>query len=570
MTSRKERLNDGQSILGQPRTIPGPGPAAHSDARYGWEYERPLNDPAIAEIWCYTPRYSYTAGEIIDFHVHSTRPQFEIEIYREGPQLDVVYKRFGVLATSVSTPESAHLHGCDWPIALQVTVQNNWRSGFYVVIVRIREEDGAIFEREHFIVVNPSLPAKETNIAFVVSTATMNAYNDWGGGNSYHGIGSTPRFKRAYPRTSLRRPWSRGLVRLPLGAPRAAFTGELAPFAQPQYPQHPWAHHNGYARDYGDASWALYGKLFIEWAEANGYALDYYTQHDLHNNPQLLTHYRLSIAVGHDEYMSWEMREAIELQLQAGGNHARFAGNNIWQVRIEDNGTTFINYKDAVSDPVVGTDREKYVSSVWDLPYSGWPTAQTFGLTGTHAINVMYGGASPRSSGGFTIYRPWHWSLANTDLYYGDLVGGRPDCIVAYEVDGCDFTMKDGLPYPTGKDGAPSNLTIVAMAPAVQHEEDHFNGVLPMMNSVSTPSIADGSLPHLEEHEGVRHPKYGAGMIASFDRGIGPGDGTMFVAGTTDWVVGLQRRNWFVEKITRNVIERLSGPRPITDNKNQT
>jgi hypothetical protein len=36
----------------------------------------------------------------------------------------------------------------------------------------------------------------------------------------------------------------------------------------------------------------------------------------------------------------------------------------------------------------------------------------------------------------------------------------------------------------------------------------------------------------------------------------------MFVAGATDWVVGLQRRNWFVEKITRNVLDRLSDSRP--------
>jgi hypothetical protein len=68
-------------------------------------------------------------------------------------------------------------------------------------------------------------------------------------------------------------------------------------------------------------------------------------------------------------------------------------------------------------------------------------------------------------------------------------------------------------------------------------------------------------LPHLEEHEGARHPKYGAGMIASYDRGGAPGDGTMFVAGATDWVMGLQRRNWFVEKITRNVLDRLSHSR---------
>jgi hypothetical protein len=38
----------------------------------------------------------------------------------------------------------------------------------------------------------------------------------------------------------------------------------------------------------------------------------------------------------------------------------------------------------------------------------------------------------------------------------------------------------------------------------------------------------------------------------------------MFVVGSTDWVVGLQNRNWFVEKITRTVLDRLSGPRPAS------
>jgi hypothetical protein len=50
-------FNDGPSILNQPRVIPGAGPAPHNDSRHGWAYEKPLNDPAIAEVWCYTPRY---------------------------------------------------------------------------------------------------------------------------------------------------------------------------------------------------------------------------------------------------------------------------------------------------------------------------------------------------------------------------------------------------------------------------------------------------------------------------------------------------------------------------------
>ena len=558
-------FNDGPSILNQPRVIPGAGPAPHNDSRHGWAYEKPLNDPAIAEIWCYTPRYGYRFGETIDFHVHSTRTVFEIEIYREGPTPEMVYRQAGISATAATTPANPHVVGCSWPVALQVKVPSEWRSGFYVVMVRVRDEDGGIFEREHFFVVKPATPARATSIAFVVSTATMNAYNDWGGGNSYHGEGGTPRFKKAFPRTSLLRPWSRGLIKLPGGAPRAVSTAELAPFAVPSLPAHAYAHHYGFARDYGDASWALYGKLFIEWAEAAGYTLDYYTLHDLHDDPHALEPYRLSIVVGHDEYSSWPMRQAIEHQLAVGGNHARFAGNNIWQVRYEDGGTTFVNHKDETTDPLLGTDQERFVSNAWDLPCVGWPLAHTFGLTGSNVIHAMYGGAAPRSSGGFTIYRPWHWSLEGSDLYFGDLIGGRPDCIAAYEIDGCDFTMRDGLPYPTGKDGAPANLTIIAMAPAVQHEEDHFNGTTATtMNSVANPSIkGDGmGLPHLEEHEGARHPKYGAGMIASYDRGGAPGDGTMFVAGATDWVVGLQRRNWFVEKITRNVLDRLSDSRP--------
>ena len=556
------KLNDGPSILNQPRVIPGPGPAAHSDTRHDWGYEKALNNPEIAEVWCYTPRYSYKAGETIDFHMHSTRANAEIEIYRDGEHPKLVYERKNIAVSAVPTPSNAHIHGCGWPIALQVPVSAEWPSGFYVVIVRVRDDDGGVFEREHFFVVNPTKPALNSSIAFIVSTATMNAYNDWGGGNSYHGEGSTPRIKKANARTSLLRPWSRGLIKLPIGAPRAVSTSDLPPFAPPQLPAHPYARHHGFARDYADASWALYGRLFIVWAEANGYTLDYYTQHDLHNDPEILKAYRLSIVVGHDEYSSWPMREAIEKQLAAGGNHARFAGNNIWQVRIEDDGATFVNHKDETSDPLFGTDQERFVSNAWDLPATGWPLTKTFGVTGSGAIHAMYGGAAPRASGGFTVYRPWHWSLKDTDLYYGDILGGRPDCIAAYEIDGCDYTIREGLPYATGKDGAPENLTIVAMAPAIQHEEDHFNATMAsMMNSVSTPAIkGDGiDLPHLQEHEGVKHPKFGAAMIATFDRGAGPGDGTMYVAGSTDWVVGLQRRNWFVEKVTKNILDKLSA-----------
>jgi hypothetical protein len=72
--------------------------------------------------------------------------------------------------------------------------------------------------------------------------------------------------------------------------------------------------------------------------------------------------------------------------------------------------------------------------------------------------------------------------------------------------------------------------------------------------------VPDSPAWRLDEHEGVKHPRYGAAMMASYDRGGSAGDGTVFVAGTTDWVVGLERHNVFVEQITRNVLDRLGAP----------
>ncbi len=62
-----------------------------------------------------------------------------------------------------------------------------------MVVVRVRDDDGGMFEREHFVVVKPAVPASSTSIAFVVSTATMNACNDWSEGNSDHGGGEARR-----------------------------------------------------------------------------------------------------------------------------------------------------------------------------------------------------------------------------------------------------------------------------------------------------------------------------------------------------------------------------------------
>ena len=41
------------------------------------------------------------------------------------------------------------------------------------------------------------------------------------------------------------------------------------------------------------------------------------------------------VFVGHDEYWSWEMRDAVDAYIDSGGHCARFAGNFFWQIRLE-------------------------------------------------------------------------------------------------------------------------------------------------------------------------------------------------------------------------------------------
>ena len=182
------------------------------------------------------------------------------------------------------------------------------------------------------------------------------------------------------------------------------------------------------------------------------------------------------------------------------------------------------------------------------------PGAATMGLTGLGGAYARYGATTPRSSGGYTVYRPDHWALSGTDLYYGDVFGSEA-CIVSFEVDGVDYTFRKGLPYPTGEDGAPANLEILAMAPAVAGEIDRWGGQVPLgapqeeaMGLVS--ALYEGDPPEFRRDAG-----YGAAMMATFNRG----NGTVFNAGTCEWVNGLMERDPFTEKITHNVLRRFQG-----------
>ena len=523
--------------------------APHAWSMAGWPSEHQSKNPDALEVWGYPSRFSYAPGETVRLHVSCSRPTYDIAVIRDGRTPHVVYRREGVTGRRHEEPAEAYEHGCGWPANVEIPIGADWRPGFYLVEFSVASPEGR-FNSEAFFVVRKT-PTQRRGMALLLTTSTLIAYNDWGGANHYRGIGDDPRYEIGAPVLSTQRPVGRGLLRKPIEAPRESHTFTPPIGWQPRYPAYEWARLYGYSRHHADSFWATYERPFVVWAEEQSFDLDYLTQHDLHFEPDCLDGYGTVVVVGHDEYWTWEMRDRIDAFVDRGGGLARFAGNFLWQVRLSADGTRQYCYRTPQRDPESAANPRR-TTTIWDYTPIGRPGATTMGLTGSSGTYNRYGVAAPRSSGGFTIYRPNHWAFAGTDLYYGDLLGGTPVNLATFELDAVEYTFRRGLPYPTFEDGAPETLEILALAPAVHGEEDRFDGLVPlngpMEEFLSTMrALGDQVPPHHHELDGR-----GAGMIATFTRG----KGEVFNGGSTEWPRAIELRDPFACRIVRNVLDR--------------
>lgn len=270
--------------------------------------------------------------------------------------------------------------------------------------------------------------------------------------------------------------------------------------------------------------------LLVRWAESNGYELDYAVNSDLEFHPEILQHYRLVLSIGHDEYWSSPMRDHLEKFISDGGNVAFLSGNTCcWQVRSEDDGRALTCWKQAfVLDPMYRTGDPKLLSTAWSHHLVGRPENE---MTG---VGFLWGGYH-RSHGqfmdgpaSFTVHRPDHWIFSGTDLKRGEQFGGK-DTIVGYECDGCEIEWVDGLPKPTYKDGTPESFQVLGTCPARWAPGDSY------------------------WYDRFPKDRIGNAVLGVYTRG-----GTVVTSGTTDWAHGLRGNDPIVERITRNILDRLS------------
>lgn len=512
-------------------------------------YEVPRGDPDLPEVHVYTDALSYAPGETVEFRASCNGPDWTLQIWRDGADPALVHEATGLEAKARPTPPRAYAEGCGWPVAHGWTIPEDAPSAFYRVASWTTRPDGSRFLQHHFFIVRPRVEApKSGRFLLVLCTSTWIAYNDWGGSNAYDGIDGAD--GRSFsPKLSIRRPWSRGLVWLPPGAPRLCDPVPRGMWEAPRYPTKEFAFANGFAQYYASSGWAQFERHFVAWAEREGYAFDVISQHDLHYRPELLAGYPCLAFVGHDEYWTAGMRDHVEAFAKAGGGVARFGGNFYWQIRFEDDGATQVAYKARAFAEDPAPDAEK--TGAWEHRRINRPGASTFGVNGMRGVYSSWGGLIPRGARGFTIYRPEHWCFEGLDMHYGDLLG-HGSGIFAYEVDGLELELRHGLPVATGEDGAPEGLEIIGFSPAVIGEEMHpGEGHRYYLKDAAIASRAlalDGEATPAT----LARRRFGNGVIVSFPTGAGE----VFCAGASEWVAGLAARDPYVEGVTRNVLDR--------------
>jgi hypothetical protein len=412
---------------------------------------------------------------------------------------------------------------------LSIPTGGGWSSGMY--LVRLRRSSRPVADPiTAWFVVRAARPSA-SGCLLVLATNTWNAYNAHGGPNLYTGATTL----------SFERPLAPGLLAKPSGHGERLVDGGRA------YSEFTTAH----ALDmwHGMAGWAGRERRFAAWAARAGIELDYATNADVEQRPALLDGYSLYLSVGHDEYWSWGMRDAVEGFVAAGGNAAFLSGNTCyWQVRLE--GSALVCYKHRFAeDPLYGTADQHLTTTMWSDPIVGRPETLMTGVSFTRGGYHRIAHSARRGSGGYEVHRPDHWLLDGTDMRRGDLLG-TSSTVVGYECDGCDLALRDGLPVVTGEGGTPPDFEVVATAPATPF--DRHTTPLPLapggayeLEFHAQRLLGDDSRANLER---LRH---GHAVLGAYQRG-----GTVVTAGTTEWAYGLD--DPAVDRITQNIVNRLT------------
>lgn len=501
-------------------------------------------------IEAYAGAMSYVPGHSAEVHVSCETDLYDVEVHRWGAERVLVWAVQGLPGQRRSTPGDADAHGCDWPVSFTVPVGESWQSGMYHVTLTAR---GAPVGRGvgHAMFVVRAGSVRQRSL-LVLATNTYMAYNTWGGKSLYTG---------GYE-VSFRRPFGRGMIIRPETErddrkSRPARWGEKPDVEGEIYQRYRFEH--GYPGFMGSTGWFTYERRFVEWAERAGHAFDIATSSDLDLHSNVLDGYSLVIGVGHDEYWSAAGRDAVDAHVRAGGHYASFSGNTMfWQVRPSVGHDSMVCHKYAAHrvDPVMGTPEEVSMTGMWSDPVVHRPETAFLGAGSAWGLYHRFGQATPRSSGGFTVYRDQHWLFAGTGLRYGDVLGAKHG-VVGYETVGCRLGLDEyQLPVAAGGDGTPADIEVVAFSPSSNLAKGEYPASIAALDDQGDIEFVAERLFGRVDEDSLARCRHGNAVIVTC-RPFGATGGEVVTIGSTDWVFGLAD-DPAVAQVTDNVLRRFA------------
>ncbi len=242
----------------------------------------------------FASQVSAVAGDQITLYVNTSASNFHVEVYRMGyyqgigarliwqsAELPGVQQPDPVLTAPTNTIE------CQWSPSLNFRVGTSWPPGAY--LLKLVGTTG----EQQFV---PLCIRDDSSTAAIVvqsSVTTWQAYNRWGGYSLYYGNDDG----------------SLSFTHAP-GGGTYDDRARIVSFDRPY--DYDWA--NGASDFVGNEFPVVYH------AEQLGLDVTYWTDIDLHVNPQLLSNHKAVFSLGHDEYWSTPMRNGADAALASGVN----------------------------------------------------------------------------------------------------------------------------------------------------------------------------------------------------------------------------------------------------------
>jgi len=344
-----------------------------------------VSEPPSTRVEGFTGRASVTPGQPLAIFIRSLDGPVVVRAYRigwyAGAGARLVWTSPDV--TQVDQPKPTFepatrtWSASNWaPSATLPT--DDWPPGDYVL--KLQAKIGTV----NLVPLTVRPTTTRNAVVIVNENTTWHAYNRWGGTSLYRG--PTGFADRAYA-VSLDRP-------IDYGMGTGDYWGNEAPL----------------------------GRL----AEKLGLPVAYVTDTDLHADPHLLDGARAVISLGHDEYYSQAMWDALVVARDRQGTNLAFLGANAMYRHIRLGPTPIgpdrleTDYKDAGIDPILATNPAE-ATSQWRQPPVPRPES---------VVTGVYYQCNPVKADMVTA-QPDSWLLAGSGLKAGDklasLVGSEYD-----------------------------------------------------------------------------------------------------------------------------------------------